>query len=337
MRLHSILFSAVLAVSVPAFGVGCSSSDSSGGNGGAAAPQTISKQISAATGGTVDGPGVKLAIPPGALKADTTVTVTISDKAGAPGADKIAAGSVFDFGPDGTTFNAPVALTLDFTASGGPAGATPKIAFLKDGAWQTLDDSAATGGQITATTTHFTPFTVIWSGGQQQAGGCSSLDFTPCGGDLTGTWTFSAGCVDLSPTQADPTGGQCPSASAAATVDMNGTITFSGGNMYDVNFTQNASVTFTIPKTCLPGGATCSTIDPAATDAGESCQLSDTQDPKTTAEQGTYRTDPTTFWTTTAGDTEEGGATLYCVQGNTLKAKSVSDDGTTIIYVATKQ
>ncbi len=333
MRLSSMLLSVLLVGSVPALS-GCSSSDSAAQP---AAKQVISKAITAAQGGTVDGPGVKLAIPPGALKADTTVTITITDKSGAPGSDKIAAASVFDFGPDGTTFNAPVALTLDFSSAGGPSGAKPEIAFLKNGAWESLGAATVAGAQVTASTTHFTPFTVVWSGGAQVGGGCAALEFTPCGGDLTGTWKFSAGCADLA-TTTDPTGGACPSATTALSIDFTGTITFSGGTNYTVAASQTSTVTMTVPKSCLPGGATCAQLLQGSTDDGTACVNVKTQGPSDKTESGTYTTSGTSFSTTKAdGDAGTGGSTLqYCVTGSTLSVKDVTADAT-VIYTATKQ
>ena len=338
MRFGSLLIGLCLVGTMPAI-ASCSSSDS-GAAAAAAQPVVISQKVTAKDGGTVSGPGVSLAIPPGALAADTTITITITAASGAPGAASIAAASVFDFGPDGTTFTTGVPLTLDFDAASAPSGATPAIAFLKNGAWQKLDAGTVAGGKITASTTHFTPFTVVWSGGQQQAGGCSALEFTPCGGDLTGTWSFTAGCVDLSPTQADPTGGKCPSATASATVDFTGTVTFGSDGRYSVDTTQSASITFEVPKSCLPSGASCTSVDASATDKGSTCELVQSQPSKTSTEAGTYTTTSTQFTTVQDGDAGAGTGgkpILYCVNGNKLSAKQIDDSGNTVIYTADKQ
>ena len=62
-----------------------------GGGGGSTAPPpdtSVTQTISAANGGTIDGPsGVTLKIPPGALAADTAITIAIDD-AGAPAVDR---------------------------------------------------------------------------------------------------------------------------------------------------------------------------------------------------------------------------------------------------------
>jgi hypothetical protein len=139
-----------------------SSTDAAGGSstvesGGGATPS--GKSITAAAGGTVTAAGVVVEIPAGALTADTTITVAVSDGAGLPAAAMLVS-KVYDLGPNGTQFSKPVKVTLGIDAAKlGAHSAT--VAYLAGGKWIDLSDSAVTGGSVTATTTHFTQFGVF--------------------------------------------------------------------------------------------------------------------------------------------------------------------------------
>ena len=244
------MFLRVLSVAVAP---GCSSSSSSSPT--SSPPPGVGERtatpITAASGGQVTGTGVTLDIPAGALAADTTITIDIKDKSKYADSGNIAV-NVFEFGPDGTTFSAPVPITLDLYGKTPPSGKEAKIAYYDGSTWQTMPDSAVgSDGKVTATTTHFTPFTVVWVAGQQTGGGCASLDFTPCGGDVTGSWTFTAACVDLGPGSGDPTKGSCPTATGSATVDFTGTATFNSDMTYSINTNTTVSVTYTLPASCV--------------------------------------------------------------------------------------
>jgi hypothetical protein len=116
--------------------------------------------IKAAEGGTVTAEGLTVVIPPGALMADTDVTVAISDGADLPAATTLVA-KVYELGPTGTKFLKPVNITIAFDAAKLVAPKVATVAFLEAGAWVPLADSATTGTTALATTTHFTPFGVV--------------------------------------------------------------------------------------------------------------------------------------------------------------------------------
>lgn len=322
--------------------VACSSSSSggtdvsgAGGQGGSGVGQPVAQTVKAADGGMVAAAGAKALIPPGALAQDTNITVTVSPKTGQPDEADIAA-DVFDFGPNGTMFSKPVTLTIDFTGTA-PAGKKAVIAFLKDGAWVPLADSAVAGTQVVATTTHFTPFTVVFVSGQgQTGGGCDSLAFTPCGGDLVGTWMFTAACVSLPP-GTDPFNGKCPGATLAATVDFNGTITFAADKTYNLNDTTQTSLAITGPKSCFGGACPASDAKQTVTDLGDSCKLDQPQDMKASMETGTWSSSGTTFNTTKTGDTSGGTNLDYCVTGTSALVSQTDSKGNKFIYKVVKQ
>lgn len=296
---------------------------------------TYSTMISAAMGGTVTTPGSSLVIPGGALSADTNIVVTVGDKTGQPNEADIAT-KIFTFGPDGTKFNAPVTMTLEFDGIV-PMGKTAQLVFLQDGKWVPLADSAVSGTKVVATTTHFTPFTILFVSGQGQTGGQCMPGYTPCGGDLNGTWNFTAACATF-PAGADPFKGQCPGAALGITVDLTGTFMASGG-MYTVNQNLTFTETLDAPKSCLGGMCAGLAKDfPDIMDTGTNCKGSTAPMASNKMDSGTVSTSGTTvtFTGTSSGSSPTTGD--YCVAGNTLTVRtnpSKSGDPV-VIYTATK-
>lgn len=128
-RRASILFALVIAA--------CSK------GGDATAPVTRDPGEVGPTGGTVTAQNdkVTLQVPPGAVSQDITITVSpISN----PTNDlRVASGSLYEFGPDGTQFAQPVTLTLAYDPSDLPPGtdmASLRISKYLDGAWQEVDN-----------------------------------------------------------------------------------------------------------------------------------------------------------------------------------------------------
>jgi hypothetical protein len=297
-----------------------------------------SVQIKASEGGSLAVTGGTISIPPGALASDLEVTVDVKDKSGYAGASDIAI-NVFDYGPNGTKFLKPVAMELDLQGVAVPDGKTAKIAFFDGSAWQPLEDSAVAGGKVTATTTHFTPFTVVFVGGAQTGGGCGA--FTACGGDLTGTWTFTAGCATVPTSTLGSPWSTCATSSISATVDQTGTITFNADKSYAVDNKVSISFNGDLPKSCLSSGQTCQSIgDPSkgdvVSDDGTDCHVTGQKNDSTTNETGTYSTTGTTFTTTKTGSSTPGATISYCVTGNTLVAEQTDKNGVTFHYTATK-
>lgn len=346
-RIHRLLVAAALAL-----GVGCGDSDGgggsaagSGGSGGGAEP--VAEMITATEGGEVATGGAALDIPAGALGEDTEITVEAVDKDGLAGEGNIAS-EVYDFGPDGTTFEMPVTLTIDFDASATPEGMKAVIAYLDGDTWEPLADSEISGDSVVATTTHFTLFAVVWTpdGAMQTEGSCEGTTFEACGGELTGTWDISLGCVTLpaevlgSITNEEPFA-SCDGAAVSAEADVTGSITFGADGSYSSETTFATTITITLPKTCLPQGATCQDLstDMSATDTGDNCeQTMMSSDPQT--DMGTYEADDVagTLTMTTTGSTEPDPTSEYCVTGNTLVVRLPGDDKNPEVFLtATKQ
>jgi hypothetical protein len=138
--------------------VACGGSGDGGGDGDDGGVPPTPTTIGPA-GGTVLGPmGTSVEIPAGALATETAIEIELA-AAGAPPlpAGLTAAGETFAFLPHGTTFAAPVTVTVPFDPTAVPANAT--AALFKSNAAQTLFEpvpgATVDGGTMTAEVTSF--------------------------------------------------------------------------------------------------------------------------------------------------------------------------------------
>jgi hypothetical protein len=336
---------AMLCVSLLGMGCGGDDDDDDNSNGTGAKPGTsepvmAKKMITADEGGEVKAGEAALKIPAGALGEDTEITVKTVDLDDVPTPDDLAS-DPYDFGPDGTTFEKPVELTLEFAGSA-PKGMEATIAWLDGDKWVALEDSEVSGGKVVATTTHFTTFAVVWvsvkgGGGEQAAGQCGGDDEVSCGGALVGTWAFDATCVTLPPDLfKDPSNealSNCAGIKVAADFEQTGSITFNTDKTYKVHSMTSGTVNVSIPKSCLMGAA----CQDQWKDGGDTCDAEMVNESKTNDEVGTYAVDGHTFTTT---DDEDGTASEpieYCVKGGTLTARVTDGEGTVQVFTAKKQ
>ena len=142
--MHTIRLGSLLLV-VAAFGCSDGHGDGPTGTG-----KSAMMMITAAAGGTVTLEGTTLSVPPGALAANTQITITSTTSA-PPATFTSWSSPVFKFEPDGLTFSAPVSVTMTFTGSPVmPAvqWSTPSGGFENRG-------GSVEGDLITASVTHF--------------------------------------------------------------------------------------------------------------------------------------------------------------------------------------
>jgi hypothetical protein len=346
----------LVLLSAALLGLGCGGDDDdSGNNGGSSggksdggAPsstQVAKKMITAKSGGTIESSGAALDIPAGALSKDTEITLGTIDKGDLPDTKNVASKG-YDFGPDGTQFKKPVALTLDFDGKV-PDGKTAVVAWLDGDKWSKLDDSAVDGKTVTASTTHFTTFAIVFvsnggdNGGVTQSEGTCADDYdTSCGGDVVGSWEFSAACVTLGPNAFkdengdDPFGG-CKGVQLSANADFSGTMTFDKDGSYSNMLESKIDVEISIPMSCLMG-ATCDVFDGGVAD-GDACVTKQMGVNDMKDETGKYTIDGNMIELIKDGETSTGDKTEYCVDGDTLTAKTTNDDGTTVVFQAKRQ
>jgi hypothetical protein len=140
--------------------------------------------------------------------------------------------------------------------------------------------------------------------------------FTPCGGDLVGTWSFVDGCGLQGPPPP-----KCEGATSSFDLDVDGTMTFTIDGSYALQGTATITISETYPAACLPAETTdCAQLENKGVDctgdAAVSCTCTDSEaDPN--SEEGTYSVEGTTL-TTHAG---KDPATIadYCIDGDVLR------------------
>lgn len=290
----------------------------------------LEREINAAAGGAVDLGDLSLNFPPSALSEDTTVTVEVKEPRLMPEANRIV-GQVYDLRPDGLQFDQPVEIQLDLGDVELEGDDDVVIAWLDDdGVWQPLEDSRVDGSQVIATTTHFTPFAIVFRAGEGQVEGvCAETDFSACGGSLVGTWDYEAGCMTLGTA---PDFGGCEGAESGGEMDISGYVEFSASTYsvdQDIQFTSVMS----LPSSCLPPGYSCAMVaeqfgDPESPstyeEQGGRCVISGATHQQTVTATGTYAT-------TSAGgiifdDSPDGPSVEYCVEGSEATIRFLDTD-----------
>jgi Stigma-specific protein, Stig1/ZU5 domain len=141
---------------------------------------TPAASVVGASGGLVSLPdGASVQIPPGALSADTMITIVTSDAPPPPGA----VGRAYLFGPEGTTFEQPVTITLPYSTTALPAGMTQNDVVIQTApagstSFASLATTGVEAGIVRAQASHFSVFVPV----------VPTEPCAPCGGT----------CVDLS-------------------------------------------------------------------------------------------------------------------------------------------
>jgi hypothetical protein len=165
-------------------------------------------------------------------------------------------------------------------------------------------------------------------GGSGGSGTCGTVE--PCGGNLTGTWTFTAECINSVALQ--PEAQQiCATASiGSVTANATGTVSFNSDLTYSFSENSTGLISWSIPSSCT-GGMTCAAYG-AYVQAGintgtfictgtTTCSCTQTA-VANVVDSGTYSLSGNNIVLTSAS----GGTTMtgaYCVQGGTLHLVTV--------------
>ena len=296
--------------------------------------EAISVLIDAESGGTVEAFGAELEIPPGALSADTAITVSVRSAAGLPEAATVV-GQAFDFGPDGTTFSVPATLTLPVDGTPG-TGASFVVSWLDGAAWTDLPSTAG-ADTVVGSVAHFTSFAarlVAGNTGSTPGGAPTCGAPAACGGDLVGTWIATSRCsMDDGPVpftcevpfvETAPPGG-----AGALTFAADGTVQGDGAAPSTAPVVEHV-----VPAACIPPGVPdCAGLyagavyeDPSFADP-PSC-TGDVAKACTCTEDGsdsTWEPDGLLSWTSDTDTVrisnafgDSNGDQLYCVAGDAL-------------------
>ena len=145
-----------------------------GGGGGAAAP--IAQEIVASKGGTVANPdkSVSLAIPAGALGADTKVTITVSPK------EEATATSVYTFGPAGVMLTTPATLAISTAGVSVPAKMKAVMGIQSGTSWAEVPGATQGSGTLEAPVSSFGAYSVILVAAPACADECMSQADAVC-------------------------------------------------------------------------------------------------------------------------------------------------------------
>jgi hypothetical protein len=191
-----------------------------GCGGGASSPpakQTATAAVTPEAGGTVKLPddSVQLNVPPGAVPANTMITMTTTD---APAPQGITAVSpIMQFAPDGTVFQKPVTVTFTFKNA-----TNPVVFWSNSTGGYDLIEGTVTGSTIAAPVMHFSTGFV----GERPAGSSDTCgDGVPCTAGMT--CGFGGGGNTGTTNGTGATNGTGPS-SGGGTISGGGTM--AGGN-----------------------------------------------------------------------------------------------------------
>lgn len=324
--LSSLGTSVVVACSSDETSTSSSSSGSSGQTG-----DTVTVRVSAATGGSIadkDGKA-KLDIPAGALEKDTDITLKLTAKSGA------AVIEVADFGPDGLKFLKPATLEFKADPSLAPSGKSLAVAMEEGGTFKALPGSTYANGVAKAPVDHFTKFSVIIIDGfvtLVEPSSCQDAraQFTPCGGDPVGTWTFAEFCLDPNAIKVpDPFQGKCPGYAGTAEITQARDVTITSTTVAVSAGPSTVKFVSDFPLQCIvdatDGGVTqCGdyggSTNPCVDKGGGQCHCESTEiDDKAAEAPSPYTTSGST-WTD-----DEGRTGKYCVSGDILYY--ISDPG----------
>lgn len=124
--------------------------DATGAAGATSAPSSVTQTIGPA-GGTIEVGGATVSFPAGSVAQDTSITIKATDEA--PPAGFVALSKVFECGPSGLSFSAPVIMTMPFTDDG--KGAHMFWSSGADPAFKQLDDGGLDGARMKAGVLHF--------------------------------------------------------------------------------------------------------------------------------------------------------------------------------------
>jgi len=165
--------------------------------------------------------------------------------------------------------------------------------------------------------------------------------FTPCGGDLVGTWTTTDACMTL------PTGAQGADPYAVCTakpkyeleLEVRGTITFRADGTFQSAQTITASSETVLSNDCISkignGQLTCDLLD-GKTD-GSSCVIEQGPNTETGETEGTFRMQGSQLTLLTADAADGEDVTEYCVRGNVVTLQTKTQNGAVLRYAARRK
>jgi hypothetical protein len=221
--------------------------------------KTFKGTVKAATGGKLATESGKatLDVPGGALAKDTELTLTVE-------AASNTASSIYNFGPEGTSFMKPATLTLSFS------GTVPKdkkavLATYEDNKWVEITGAELKDGKVSGSVNHFSKFSVIYvDGNTLLVSACEKeiQDFKACGGSIEGTWEVTDFCLPTTSLGQNPFA-KCQNAKFTVDMDWLGAVyTITKTSFTQTPYTFVTTTNLVVPKSCIGNGQNvdCKTI-----------------------------------------------------------------------------
>jgi hypothetical protein len=322
----------------------CDSGDD-GGEPKTAAGDDVAQTVTAAEGGTVASPSgdASLAIPAGALPADTEITIEGLDATGLP-TPKDLGSAAYEFGPDGLQFAVPVTLSLNLSGKV-PSEKKAVLAVLDGDKWVEVAGSSERDGVVSGPVTHFSTYVILFVGDKAIVTTleCQGYVFEACGGDPTGNWTIKDLCLEMeigeNPFAERP---ECADQLYQISMDFEGYIHLNADKTYEVLMTPVASMLVELDDECLDSisqgqmapADMCVELGknmPNCAYAGGKCSCSgpvdtgdDDEEPE--VETGTWSTEGTNLFVSEDGETDAPKPVPFCVKGNTVALEVTNED-----------
>jgi len=160
----------------------------------------------------------------------------------------------------------------------------------------------------------------------KDGGTCGKV--SPCGGDVTGTWSFSGACMDNAIVNMQLSQTTCTGLTANfSSLKVSGTAVFNADLTFSIEGSESFFVEETLPLACEPAGGptTCAELQQSAADDPTVQSITCTGDAVCNCRVSVSRTGMMSVGSySTAGtqlsSDDGGGATVieYCVQGKQL-------------------
>ncbi len=161
-------------------------------------------------------------------------------------------------------------------------------------------------------------------------------EFTPCGGEVVGTWAYDTiECIDLPDMSAAFDG--CQGVEAVVSANVDGSVTFNADGTWSRQEERTMEMVITLPVSCMPPQATsCEMLgnpELTATTVGESCRLHRTGT-ELKDETGTYTMDGHAATLLNDADPTDIDVGELCVQGGSMRVR-VTDPTSGIVGIIT--
>ncbi|MEZ4231273.1 MAG: hypothetical protein R3B89_18995 [Polyangiaceae bacterium] len=216
-----------------------------GGTGGSSAGTSVTITTN---GGRLEVDGAALTFGQNSVTGNTVITGSSSSStSGLPRAGDIH-GKIYDFTPNGTTFDDPGVLMLPVSGPA-PTGKQWMIAWLDttNNAWIPLPTLQLTG-RVAAPIKHFTYYAVLQANAADVSSGCNIA--SPCGGALASRYDLGGFCFTGTPPGAGPFPA-CPSDSTGSVSTIGASLfEFSGAN-FVYSLTAATKTTFHMQASCV--------------------------------------------------------------------------------------